>query len=47
MIGSANTNTEAMVALRNLNSTAQMMSTTQNRISTGLKISSTKDDSAM
>jgi flagellin len=46
-IGSANTNTEAMVALRNLNSTQQMLSTTQNRISTGLKISSTKDDSAM
>ncbi len=43
---SVNTNNGAMVALQNLTKTNQDLATTQNRISTGLKIASTKDDSS-
>ncbi|MGN6374894.1 MAG: flagellin [Sphingomonas sp.] len=43
---SVNTNVAALTALQSLNATANQMSMTQNRISTGLKVSSTKDDSA-
>lgn len=44
---SVNTNVGAMVALQNLNSTQAQLSTTENRINTGLKISSAKDNGAV
>jgi flagellin len=44
---SVNTNVGAMIALQNLNSINSQLSATQNRISTGLKISSAKDDGAI
>jgi flagellin len=43
---SVNTNSGAFIALQNLSNTGSQLSQTQNRISTGLKVSSTKDDSA-
>lgn len=43
---SINTNSGAMIALQNLSSTNGQMSTVQSRINTGLRVSSTKDDSA-
>ncbi|WP_443747783.1 flagellin [Asticcacaulis solisilvae] len=43
---SVNTNVGAMVALQNLNATSTMLQDTQNRISTGLKVASAKDDGA-
>jgi flagellin len=43
---SVNTNLGAMAALQNLNATQKDLTTTQNRINTGLNVSSTKDDSA-
>ena len=43
---SVNTNIGAMVALQNLNTTSTMLSTTQTRISTGLKVANAKDDGA-
>lgn len=43
---SVNTNVGAMVALQNLNATNTMLQGTQNRISTGLKVASAKDDGA-
>ncbi|ESQ91792.1 flagellin [Asticcacaulis sp. AC460] len=43
---SINTNTGAMVALQNLNSTSSQLAGTQTRISTGLKVASAKDDGA-
>lgn len=43
---SVNTNLGAMAALQNLNATQKELTTTQNRINTGLNVSSTKDDSA-
>ncbi len=43
---SVNTNVGAMVALQNLNTTSTMLQETQNRISTGLKVASAKDDGA-
>ncbi|WP_026046954.1 flagellin N-terminal helical domain-containing protein [Sphingomonas sp. PAMC 26621] len=43
---SVNTNNGAMAALQSLNATAKALSTTSNRITTGLNVSSTKDDSA-
>ncbi len=46
MAMSVNTNTAALTALQNLSMTTNELSTTQKRISTGLKVSSTKDDSA-
>jgi flagellin len=44
---SVNTNVGAMVALQNLNSTQAQLSTTENRINTGLKIASAKDNGAV
>ena len=46
MAFSVNTNVGAMAALQSLSSTQKDLSTTQNRINTGLAVSSTKDDSA-
>lgn len=43
---SVNTNVGAMVALQNLNATNSELSRTQNRISTGLKVGSAKDNGA-
>ena len=43
---SINTNVGAMVALQNLNSTSSELMSTQNRISTGLKVGSAKDNGA-
>ena len=43
---SVNTNYGALVALQNLNVTQNELQTTQNRISTGLKVGSAKDDGA-
>ncbi|MGU3315161.1 flagellin [Sphingomonas sp. M6A6_1c] len=42
-----NTNVGAAVALQNLNATSRSLSLTQGRISTGLSVASTKDDSAV
>jgi flagellin len=44
---SINTNVGAMVALQNLNTTTSALATVQNRISTGLKINSAKDNGAI
>ncbi len=41
---SVNTNPGAMVALQNLNKTNMELATVQNRINTGLKVASAKDD---
>ncbi|MBP2158918.1 flagellin [Asticcacaulis sp. BE141] len=46
MLTSVNTNIGAMVALQNLNSTSSKLQETQNRISTGLKVASAKDNGA-
>jgi flagellin len=46
MSGSVNTNYGALVALQNLNKTTNDLQTVQNRISTGLKVGSAKDDGA-
>ncbi len=46
-LNSVNTNVGAMVALQNLNQTSSDLSTTQNRISTGLKVASAKDNGAI
>ena len=43
---SVNTNVGAMIALQNLNKTNTQLETIQNRINTGLKVSSAKDDGA-
>jgi flagellin len=43
-MNSVNTNMGAMVALQNLNKTNSDLQTTQNRINTGLKIASAKDN---
>ncbi|ESQ90687.1 flagellin [Asticcacaulis benevestitus] len=43
---SVNTNVGAMIALQNLNKTNSQMEVTQNRINTGLKVASAKDDGA-
>ena len=45
-LNSVNTNTGAMIALQNLNSTNSSINTIQNEISTGLKVSSPQDDGA-
>ena len=42
-----NTNKSAMVALQNLNSTSDKLGSTQNKIGTGLRISNSKDNSAI
>ncbi len=44
---SVNTNAGAMIALQNLNATGMQLSTTQERISTGLKVGSAKDNGAI
>ncbi|GAA0551647.1 flagellin [Rhizomicrobium palustre] len=44
---SVNTNSGAMIALQYLNKTQSDMQTTQNAISTGMKVSSAKDDGAV
>ena len=44
--GSVNTNVGAMIALQNLNATNSQLQTTENRINTGLKVASAKDDGA-
>jgi flagellin len=43
---SVNTNSGAMIALQYLNQTQAQMATTENAISTGLKVASAKDDGA-
>ncbi len=47
MGNSINTNVGAMIALQNLNMTNSNLATTQNRINTGFKISSAKDNGAI
>ena len=47
MSNSLNTNTGAIIALQNLNATAAELQTTQNRISTGLAVSSAQDNGAI
>jgi flagellin len=44
---SINVNVGAMVALQNLNASNKMLDVTQNRVSTGLKVSSAKDNGAI
>jgi flagellin len=46
-LNSVNTNASALLALQSLNAINAELATTQNRISTGLKISSPKDDPAI
>jgi flagellin len=46
-MNSVNTNVGAMVALQNLNQTSMDLNTTQNRINTGLKVASAKDNGAI
>jgi flagellin len=46
-MNSVNTNVGAMVALQNLNSTQSELATTQNRINTGMKVGSAKDNGAI
>ena len=47
MGNSINTNVGAMIALQNLNITNNTLSTTQNRINTGLKVATAKDNGAI
>ena len=46
-MSSINTNVGAMIALQNLNSTSSQLENVQNIISTGLKVSSAKDNGAV
>ena len=46
-LNSVNTNIGAMIALQNLNLTSSQLNTTQNRINTGLKVGSAKDNGAI
>jgi flagellin len=46
-LNSINTNTGSIIALQNLNATATSLQTTQNRISTGLAVSSAKDNGGL
>ena len=46
MVNSVNTTAGALVALQNLNSTSAELAQTQNRISTGKRVSSAKDNGA-
>jgi flagellin len=46
MAFSVNTNTSALAALQNLNATQSELSSVQQRINTGLRVSSAKDDSS-
>ncbi|KAK0341152.1 hypothetical protein LTR94_027600, partial [Friedmanniomyces endolithicus] len=47
MANSINTNYGANIALQTLNSTSKALATTQNRVSTGLAVSSAKDNGAI
>jgi len=47
MAFSVNTNVGAMVALQNLSATQSQLMTTQNRVNTGLKVASAKDNAAI
>src|SRR5690606_6271069 len=47
MANSINTNVGALVALQNLNATSRDLNVAQNRISTGLKVASAKDNGAL
>ena len=44
---SIHTNTSAMIALQNLNRTTDQLDSTQNRVSTGLKVQGAKDNAAV
>lgn len=44
---SVNTNVAAMIALQNLNGTTRELDVTQNRVSTGLKVTGAKDNAAV
>ena len=46
-MNSVNVNVGAMIALQNLNKTNQDLATTQNRINTGLKVASAKDNGSI
>ncbi|WP_312126216.1 flagellin [Brevundimonas sp.] len=46
MTTSVHTNSSALIALQNLNNTNSKLSSTQNRISTGLKVQGAKDNAA-
>ncbi len=47
MANSINTNAGALIALQNLNNTSRDLSVTQNRVNTGQKVSSAKDNGAI
>lgn len=47
LMNSVNTNVSAMVALQNLNNTNRELQRTQNRINTGMKVASAKDNGAI
>ena len=47
MANSINTNAGALIALQNLNATSRDLNVTQNRVNTGLKVSSAKDNGAI
>lgn len=47
MANSINTNMGALIALQNLNQTSRDLNVTQNRINTGMKVSSAKDNGAI
>ena len=47
MANSINTNAGALVALQSLNATSRELDTVQNRVNTGLKVSSAKDNGAV
>ena len=47
MANSINTNVGALVALQNLNQTSRELAVTQNRVNTGQKVSSAKDNGAI
>ena len=47
MANSINTNAGALIALQNLNATNRDLATTQNRVNTGMKVSSAKDNGAI
>ncbi|MGE6986625.1 flagellin, partial [Brevundimonas sp. NPDC029107] len=47
MANSINTNAGALIALQNLNNTSRDLAVTQNRVNTGQKVSSAKDNGAI
>lgn len=47
MVTSVHTNTAAQIALQNLNVTSRELETVQNKISTGLKVSTAKDNASI